>query len=78
VPPPYKAFAGAGGTVGAAAPAPAAAVVSAATGGAGGAIVVDESKPTASLQVKLANGRTERFKLNLTHTVRDLQAKVAR
>lgn len=77
VPPPYRAFGGAGSAVGGGAAAPASAVVSAGSASGAGAIPVDESKPTATIQVKLVDGRKERVVLNLSHTVADLQAKVA-
>lgn len=85
VPPPYRAFSGAGATLGggAAAAPPAGAVVRA--GGAGAAaaaataaaVVVDESKPLANMQIRLLDGRREKVTLNLTHTVGDLMNKVA-
>lgn len=77
VPPPYRAFGGAGSAVGGGAAAPASAVVSGGSVAGAGAIPVDDSKPTATIQVKLADGRKERIVLNLSHTVADLQAKVA-
>jgi UBX domain-containing protein 1 len=76
VPPAYRAFSGAGGVVGGGAPAPASAVVRGGAAGAGSS-VVDESKPLATLMVKLADGRKEKVVLNLSHTVKDLQNKVA-
>ena len=76
--PPYRAYSGAGASLGAAKPA-AGAVVHAAAGPAGAAaeVRVDAAQPTTTIAVKLLDGRRERVVLNLTNTVRDLQAKVA-
>eukprot|EP00698_Gefionella_okellyi_P005697 TRINITY_DN15162_c0_g1_i1.p1 TRINITY_DN15162_c0_g1~~TRINITY_DN15162_c0_g1_i1.p1 ORF type:complete len:259 (+),score=55.18 TRINITY_DN15162_c0_g1_i1:22-777(+) len=38
--------------------------------------VVDESQPTTSVQIRLADGRRMVVKLNHTHTVRDLRAAI--
>jgi UBX domain-containing protein 1 len=73
VAPPYRAFSGAGSSVGAGSAAPTTAVFA----GSGSAVSVDESKPIATIQVKLVDGRRERVVLNLSHTVADLQARVA-
>jgi UBX domain-containing protein 1 len=73
VEPAYRAFSGSGANLGRAAP-PAAAVVAK---GSGKAAVVDDSKPTTTIQVKLVNGKREKIVLNLTHTVADLQGAVA-
>lgn len=72
--PAYRAFGGSGAALGAATAAPSSAVVK---GGSGKAVAVDESKPTTTIQVKLANGKREKIVLNLTNTVSDLQSKVA-
>lgn len=79
VPPPYKAFSGPAGVVGGGAPAPASAVVKGGSSAASAAasLVADESKPVATLMVKLADGRKEKIVLNTSHTVKDLQTKVA-
>ena len=78
VEPPYRAFGGSAHTVGGgeAARPPASAVVS---GSASSRAIapVDETKERTTIIVKLANGKREKVVLNLTHTVADLQAKVA-
>jgi len=38
--------------------------------------VVDESKPTTTLQIRTADGKRIRAKLNLTHTIRHIQALI--
>lgn len=76
VPPPYRAFSGAGNALGAGAPPPPTAAVYGA--GAGGRdVVLNPALPTTTVMVKLADGRREKVVLNLTHTVGDLQARVA-
>ncbi len=79
VPPAYRAFSGSGAAVGGGAAVPAAAVVggAGARGAAAAVPVLDEAAPTATLQVRLADGRRERVVLNLSHTVGQLQARVA-
>jgi UBX domain-containing protein 1 len=75
-PPAYRAFGGAGATIARAAP-PSGAVVRGGAGAAGPA-AVDAAAPTTTIQVRLLDGRREKVVLNLTHTVADLQAAVAR
>jgi len=77
VEPPYRAFGGSGASLGSSAPAaPKSALVSA-SAGAARVVTVDETKDKTMIQVKLCNGKREKITLNLTHTVADLQAKVA-
>jgi hypothetical protein len=59
-------------------PAAAGAVAAAALAGATAAPVVDTTAPKTTMQVKLADGRKLRLTLNLTHTVRDVQALIAK
>lgn len=55
------------------------AVVSSEEGpGAGEVPSVDPSQPSTTLQVRLHNGRRVRASLNMHHTVRHIQAIVAR
>ena len=74
VPPAYRAFSGSGAALGKAASAPKTAIVS---GSGGAAVVVDDSQPTTTLQIRLADGRREKVVLNLSHTIADLQKHVA-
>lgn len=79
--PPVASFSGAGhrlgdpaGGCGAAASAPIEAVDPVA---AGAELVVDETAPVATIQIRLADGRRLRGRFNASHTVRDLRAWVA-
>ncbi|GAB0497896.1 hypothetical protein MMPV_009233 [Pyropia vietnamensis] len=79
--PPVASFSGAGHRLGdpasgsgGASSAPVEAVDPAA---AGAEIVVDESAPVATIQIRLADGRRLRGRFNTTHTVQDLRAWVA-
>lgn len=40
--------------------------------------VVDETKPTTTIQIVLANGKKLTKKFNLTHTIQHIQAVIAR
>lgn len=75
VPPAYRAYSGAGNTMGSASAAPKGAVVTATKAAA--AVTADPSQPTTTLQVRLLDGRRERVTLNLSHTVAHLQAVVS-
>lgn len=55
-----------------------AAVVSSSSAAATEVPVADESKPVTTLQIVLANGRKITWKFNLTHTIRHVQAVIAR
>ena len=88
VPPPepkYKAFSGAGRTLGgsdgasgsgSSAPTPSAAAAVAAP--SAGDWSIDESAPTTSIQLRLRDGSRLVAKFNLTHTVADIRAFIAR
>ena len=39
---------------------------------------VDDSQPSTTLQIRLHNGRRVKAKLNMHHTVRHIQAIIAR
>lgn len=71
VPPPYRAFAGSGATLG-----HTSASNSAAIGGFSSPVIVDSSAPTTVIQVRLANGKREKVTINLTNTVADLLSLV--
>ena len=78
VEPPYRAFGGAGASLGSAgSPAPPKSALVSASAGAGRVVTVDEAAEKTTMQVKLCNGKREKIVLNLTHTVADLQSKVA-
>ncbi|KAG5188705.1 SEP domain-containing protein [Tribonema minus] len=75
VPPPtpaYVPFGGEGQTMGSST-APAAAAIAGADE-VGAPPVVDDAQPVTTLQIRLADGRRLRARLNLSHTVRDVQA----
>jgi len=73
VPPAYTAFSGGGNSLAAAADADTSGmVVTAASEETFVAPVVDESKPTGAIQVRLITGKKMAVKLNLSHTVGDL------
>jgi UBX domain-containing protein 1 len=76
-PPAYRAFSGTGSTIGGSTSVASAAVVKSSGSASARSLAVDESKPTTIIQVKLANGKREKVTLNTSHTVADLQAKVA-
>ena len=78
--PAYRAFGGAGASMlGSSLPPPAAAVfgVGGKTQGATSFTPLDESTPSTTVQVKLANGKRALVIVNLAHTVADLVARVA-
>lgn len=73
VPPAYVAFSGGGNTLGATADeAPPPVPVSETPA----AVVVDNSQPTTTVQVRLANGARLKLTLNLAHTVAHLEAAI--
>ncbi|CAM9311870.1 unnamed protein product [Chrysoparadoxa australica] len=74
VPPAYTAFSGSGQTMGAASNGGGQVVSGAA--GAGEMPTVDDSQPTTSLQIRLHNGRRLPARLNLSHTIRHIQALI--
>jgi hypothetical protein len=76
VPPPYRAFSGSGNALGGGAAAPPSAAVYGPGAGARD-VVVNPGAPTTTIMVKLLDGRREKVTLNLSHTVGDLQARVA-
>ncbi|KAJ1451623.1 SEP domain-containing protein [Pelagophyceae sp. CCMP2097] len=75
MPPAYTAFGGGGNTLSSGAASPQGAVL-----GSGADVVaapvVDETQPKTVLQIRLANGKKLRATLNLTHTVRHVEAIV--
>ncbi|KAF8157379.1 ubiquitin-related domain-containing protein [Mycena galopus ATCC 62051] len=78
VPPPPKPFSGSGNRLGA--PVPAASSTSSSTAAASAATAsgpvsfeVDQTQPTTSVQIRLADGTRIVCRMNLTHTVRDLR-----
>ena len=76
-PPSYVAFSGGGHSLGTSAPA--AAGAQAGVLGAGEEApppAVDEAQPTTTLQIRLANGKRIRAKVNLTHTLRHVDALI--
>ena len=75
--PAYRAYGGAGSSVGAVAPPPTSAIFTSGQSGARTATPLDAAAPKTTLQVKLANGKRAIIELNLTHTVADLVARVA-
>lgn len=75
--PPYRAYSGAGSSLGGGAAPAAGAVVLTGTGPGAGEVHVDAAQPTTTIAVKLLDGRRERVVLNLTNTVGDLQRRVA-
>jgi hypothetical protein len=82
--PPFKPFGGTGTALGSSSSSstPASAIFtppsSSSSAAASSATAVDTTKETVTVQVKLVNGRRETVTLNATHTIADLQAKVAR
>lgn len=74
--PAYRAFGGTGATIGGNAK-PTVGIVTGSSSSGSRTIQVNETEPTTTIQVKLANGKREKIILNLNHTVGDLQAKVA-
>ncbi|KAF7362715.1 SEP-domain-containing protein [Mycena venus] len=82
IPPKVKPFSGTGNRLGAPVPAaapPASTSSTSSSGGAAGAssitprFEVDQSQPTTSVQIRLADGTRIVCRMNLTHTVRDLR-----
>ena len=79
VAPPYRAYSGAGASLGggtSAPPPPTSAVVHGSGMGAK-AVTLDEGSPHTSIKVKLSSGKVEVVTLNLSRTVGELQAVVA-
>lgn len=74
--PAYRAYSGAGNSLGGPTLKPASALVFGAGQGAG-EVQVDAARPTTTIAVKLLDGRREKVVLNLTNSVADLQSKVA-
>jgi UBX domain-containing protein 1 len=76
VAPAYTAFSGGGNTMVSADTNTDGIVASAASDETAVAPVVDESKPTGAIQVRLIDGKKMVVKLNLSHTVADLVAYI--
>ncbi|KAF8160130.1 hypothetical protein K438DRAFT_325316 [Mycena galopus ATCC 62051] len=81
VPPPPKPFSGSGNSLGALVPAASSTSYSTAMGSSNAAAMasgpvgfgVDQTQPTTSVQIRLADGTRIVCRMNLTHTVHDLR-----
>ncbi|CAM9460603.1 unnamed protein product [Ectocarpus sp. 8 AP-2014] len=78
VAPPYVAFGGDGQTMGASTVAEGAVMTATGAPEASEAPEVDASQPSTTLQIRLHDGRRVRAQLNMHHTVRHIQAIIAR
>lgn len=76
-PPPLKPFSGQGQKLGAIPQVvPVISTVQSTGNPSGDKVVVDESKPTTTIQIRLADGTRLVAKFNLTHKVKDIRAHI--